>query len=61
MSIAINNQLVGQGQPVYIVAEISANHNGDFELAKRIIQVAKDAGADAVKLQTYTAFTKHLE
>ncbi len=57
MSIAINNQLIGQSQPVYIIAEISANHNGDFECAKKMIQAAKDAGADAVKLQTYTADT----
>lgn len=41
----------------FIVAEISANHNGDFELAKRTILAAKEAGADAVKLQTYTADT----
>lgn len=41
----------------FIVAELSANHNGDFELAKRTIQAAKQAGADAIKLQTYTADT----
>jgi pseudaminic acid synthase len=57
MSIALQNRLIGAGQPVYIIAEISANHNGDFELARRMIQGAKDAGADAVKLQTYTADT----
>lgn len=42
---------------VYIIAEMSANHCGDKELAKKIIKAAKDCGADAVKLQTYTADT----
>ena len=41
----------------YVIAEMSANHCGDFELAKKIISTAKDAGADAVKIQTYTADT----
>jgi len=41
----------------FIVAELSANHNGSFEIAKQTIQAAKQAGADAVKLQTYTADT----
>ena len=40
-----------------LVAEISANHNGDFNLAKKLIKCAKVNGADAVKLQTYTADT----
>jgi N-acetylneuraminate synthase len=42
---------------VYVVAELSANHNQEFENAVRLIQEAKEAGADAVKLQTYTADT----
>lgn len=42
---------------VFVIAEMSANHCGDFELAKRIIAAAKDVGADAVKIQTYTADT----
>jgi len=42
---------------VFIIAEMSANHCGDFELAKKIIAAAKAAGADAVKIQTYTADT----
>ena len=41
----------------FVVAELSANHNGDFELAKKTILAAKQAGADAIKLQTYTADT----
>lgn len=44
-----------------IIAEISANHNGDIELAKRTISAAKESGADAVKLQTYTADTMTLD
>ncbi len=44
-------------KPVYIIAEMSANHCGDFELAKKIIKTAKEIGADAVKVQTYTADT----
>lgn len=44
-------------KPVFIIAEMSANHCGDFELAKKIIAAAKDAGANAVKIQTYTADT----
>lgn len=46
-----------QSAPVYIIAEMSANHCGDMELAKKIIKAAKEAGADAVKVQTYTADT----
>ena len=42
---------------VFIIAEMSANHCGDFELAKKIISAAKESGADAVKIQTYTADT----
>ena len=56
-SLQINQRIVGAGQPVYVIAEISANHNHEFEQAAKIVRVAKDAGADAVKLQTYTADT----
>jgi len=55
--IEIGNRRVGPDQPVYIVAEMSANHNQDFEQAVRLLQAAKEAGADAVKLQTYTPDT----
>jgi pseudaminic acid synthase len=48
---------IGNGQPVYMVAEISANHNQSFERAVRLVEAAKDCGADAVKLQTYTPET----
>ena len=53
----IGKSLVGEGQKPLIVAEMSANHNGKIEAAFKIIEQAKHAGADAVKLQTYTADT----
>ena len=59
--IKINGREIGVGRPVYIVAEISANHHQDFEEAVKIIRAAKDAGADAVKLQTYTPDTMTID
>lgn len=56
-SIKIGNKTVGEGQPSFIVAELSGNHNGDYNRALEIIHAAAKAGADAVKLQTYTADT----
>src|SRR5580698_155139 len=55
--IEIGKRRIGPGNPVYCIAEVSANHNQDFAQAVRIIEAAKEAGADAVKLQTYTADT----
>src|SRR4030095_6364678 len=55
--IEIGHRRVGPGQPAYVVAELSANHNQDFEQAVRMIRAAEESGADAVKLQTYTADT----
>lgn len=55
--LKISNRLIGKGQPAYIIAEMSANHAGDIENAKKIIRAAKDAGADCIKIQTYTADT----
>jgi pseudaminic acid synthase len=55
MGFEIGEHRVGPGSPVYVVAELSANHNQDFNQAVKIIQAAKDSGANAVKLQTYTA------
>lgn len=55
--ITINNRRVGPRFPVYVVAELSANHNKNFNQAVELIKVAKDCGADAIKLQTYTANT----
>lgn len=56
-NVHIAGREVGKGSLTYIIAELSANHNQNFEQAVRIIHAAKDAGADAVKLQTYTADT----
>jgi pseudaminic acid synthase len=56
-SFSIGDRVVGSGALCYIVAELSANHNQSFDQAVHIVQAAKDAGADAVKLQTYTADT----
>ena len=55
--ITINGRRIGSGWPVYIVAEISANHGHSFESAVKLVRAAKQVGADAVKLQTYTADT----
>ncbi|HZQ68417.1 MAG TPA: pseudaminic acid synthase [Terriglobales bacterium] len=57
LEITIGERKIGQSHPVYIVAELSANHHQDFDQAVQLVQAAKDAGADAVKLQTYTADT----
>ena len=53
----IGDRKLGTDQPVYVVAELSANHNQDFDQAVRLIHAAKEYGADAVKLQTYTPDT----
>lgn len=53
MKIRLNNRKIGDGEPVFIVAELSANHLKDFNLAKKIIKAAKRSGANAIKLQAY--------
>lgn len=57
MEIKIGEKKIGQGHPVFIVAEMSGNHNQSYERALKIIDAAKEAGVDAVKLQTYTPDT----
>ncbi len=53
LKFKIDNRLVGSDCPPYVIAEMSANHNGDIQNAYKIIEMAKRSGADAVKLQTY--------
>jgi N-acetylneuraminate synthase len=53
MHIKINERVIGSNEPPYVIAELSANHNGQLSLALRLIEEAKKAGADAVKLQTF--------
>ena len=53
-TIEIAGRLIGEGQPCYIIAEAGVNHNGDPVLAKKLIDIAADAGADAVKFQKRT-------
>lgn len=56
-SVRIGTHHIGPGNPVYVVAELSANHNQDLQKAIRLIDAAVEAGANAVKLQTYTPDT----
>jgi N-acetylneuraminate synthase len=56
-AFSINSREIGNGHPVYVIAEMSANHNQDFDVAIQIMKAAKESGADAVKLQTYTPDT----
>ena len=55
--IKIGDRYIGEGHPAMIVAELSGNHNGEFLKALQIVHAAAEAGADAIKLQTYTADT----
>lgn len=54
-SVVIGGRKVGRGEPCFVIAEAGVNHNGDMDLARRLIDVAVDAGADAVKFQTFSA------
>lgn len=53
-AVRIGDHWIGKGHPTYVVAEIGINHNGDLEIAKELIQAAKNAGVDAVKFQKRT-------
>lgn len=55
--VKISNKSVGVDHPVFIIAELSANHNQKFDIAIETVKAAKEVGADAIKLQTYTADT----
>lgn len=59
--IKIGSHIISKDSPTFIVAEMSANHNMDYSRAVEIIKAAKEAGADAVKIQTYTADTITLD
>ncbi len=59
--IRIGNKVISEDSPTFIVAEMSGNHNMDFERAVEILKAAREAGADAVKIQTYTADTITLD
>ena len=52
--IKVGQRMIGDGHPVFIVAEIGINHNGSLEIAKKLIEGAKSAGVDAVKFQKRT-------
>ena len=51
MNVQLNEKQVGETQPCYLIAEIGINHNGDIDLAKKLILASKDAGFDVVKFQ----------
>ena len=59
--IRIGKHMIGEGHPCFCVAEMSGNHLQDYSRAVEIIYAAKEAGADAVKLQTYTADSLSLD
>jgi len=59
--ISIDNRKIGQDYPPYVIAELSANHNGDLQKALDTISEAKNCGADAIKLQTYSADTMTID
>lgn len=59
--IKLGNHYIGEDSPAYVIAEMSGNHNMDYNRAVKIIKAAKESGADAIKVQTYTADTITLD
>ena len=53
-AVQIGDSFIGDGWPIYVIAEIGINHNGSMDIARRLIEGAKRAGADAVKFQKRT-------
>ena len=53
IELQIGGRMVGMNQPCFIIAEAGVNHNGDLNLARQLIDVASQAGADAIKFQTF--------
>lgn len=60
-NLRINNNIIGPGNPTYIIAELSCNHNQNYENAIKLVHAAKEVGANAIKLQTYTPDTITLD
>ncbi|GAF77132.1 unnamed protein product, partial [marine sediment metagenome] len=52
--LRIDGRIIGEENPTFIIAEAGSNHNGDLKLAKKLIDAASDAGADAIKFQLFT-------
>jgi N,N'-diacetyllegionaminate synthase len=55
IKVRIGDRALGNGEPCFVIAEAGVNHNGDLRLAKKLVDIAKEAGADAVKFQTFRA------
>ena len=53
--INVGPRVIGECKPCFIIAEAGVNHNGDLKIAKKLIDIAADAGADAIKFQTFKA------
>ena len=54
-SLTLGDRCIGEGHPVFVIAEVGVNHNGSLDLARKLVRAAASAGADAVKFQTFSA------